>query len=226
MTERAIRSFEAQTYPNKCLLVLDSGHEKLNLHSSVRLIYATTDPGPTVGELRNLAIGMTTGADIIAHFDSDDWSHPERLTEQVSSHGVRPFECVGYNYMLFWDSTRQQAWFYRHGGARYALGASFCYWRSAWERVKFGHTSKGEDRAWLYKVRAAGVSVMQELGPWIDEMVRQGKTHDLAPRMICEIHGGNTSSAITEGHEQWTRVPEFDEYCKTRMEAQHANVTL
>ena len=231
MTARAIRSFEAQTYPRKILLVLDSGHQKLNLRNGTRLIYATVDArsateilgkntevtshvGPlTHGELCNLANGMTEGADILAHFDSDDWSHPRRLDEQVAeltatrnmyrvSQGRNdPVECVGYNDMLFWDSTSGEAWFYTHPGKHYAVGASHCYWRSAWEREKFKPLLRGADTEWLRRVRCVGSTCSQIQGPM----------------MICEIHGGNVSSRIRDGHEQWKRVPEWDDYCRARM---------
>ncbi len=205
MTARAIQCFHEQTYPNKILLVLDSGREKLNLRSGIQQIYATVENGPTHGELCNLANGMTEGADIIAHFDSDDWSHPERLTEQVKllqkCRGEGWADCVGFNDMLFWDSTRQQAWQFSHGGRKYSVGASHCYYRLAWEKVKFKPMVRGADTFWLHDVPCYGVTSAQVQGPL----------------MICEIHGGNVSSRIVDGHEQWKRVPEWDNYCIERM---------
>src|SRR6185369_11808099 len=105
MTRRAIASFEAQTYERKCLLVLDSGREPLNLPTNIRQIYKHM-PGVklTVGELRNVANAMAGGADIIAHFDSDDWSHPRRLEEQVALLQASGADVVGYNEILFWES--------------------------------------------------------------------------------------------------------------------------
>lgn len=219
MTARAIRSFEAQTYKNKLLLVLDSGRDKLNLKSTA-LIYATVDPGPNHGELCNLANSLAKGADIIAHFDSDDWSHPERLREQVGlltqermdptlaeftgrrEWNPRQCDCVGYNDVLFWDSVNGEAWFYSHGGARYAVGASMCYWREAWERRPFEPMPTGSDTMWRHKVRVRGETSLQVQGPM----------------MICELHGGNISSKVVERSEQWTRAPHWNDYCRERME--------
>ncbi len=237
-TARAIRSFEAQSYERKCLLVLDSGRHPLNIQTSLRLIYKRTvlDDSP-VGELRNLANAMAAGADIIAHFDSDDWSHPRRLEEQVVLLQASGADCVGYNEVLFWDTTwvndpldpglkyslvkhANEAWIYENDALDIAckfnpgyensyppVGASYCYWRAAWERLPFPELAKGEDTHWKRKgARCYGVTSMQD-----------------EPRIICEIHGANTSSSIQYGFPEFRRAPSFDDYCREKMEAVNVN---
>ncbi len=236
MTARAIRSFEAQTYERKCLLVLDSGTEGPNLRTSIRLIYKHVLGKYSVGELRNLANAMAAGADIIAHFDSDDWSHPRRLEEQVVLLQASGADCVGYNEILFWESSKPvamlprsgafkaeilgEAWIYENDALDISqkfnpgyensyppVGASYCYWRAAWERLPFPEIQKGEDSHWKRKgARCYGLTAMEE-----------------EPRLICEIHGGNTSSKIQHGFSEFRRAPSFDDYCKLKMEAVNVN---
>ncbi len=217
MTARAIRSFEAQTYQRKCLLVLDSGTEGPDLRTSIRLIYKRLPLKYTVGELRNIANAMAGGADIIAHFDSDDWSHPRRLEEQVALLQASGADCVGYNEVLFWDSRANEAWIYENDAldisqkfnAGYEdsyppVGASYCYWRSAWERLPFPEIAKGEDTHW----KRLGARCYGSTG---------------VPRLICEIHGANTSSRIVPEFDEYRRAPQWDSYCKLKMEAVDVN---
>jgi hypothetical protein len=65
---------------------------------------------PTIGQLRNLAIEECSEVfkpDIIIHFDDDDWSHQNRIAEQVALLQATGADCVGYNEMLFWRESVQ-----------------------------------------------------------------------------------------------------------------------
>ena len=72
---RARKCFEAQTYPNKRLYVLDTGFPPFVAMS--------------IGNLRNVMCQAAEDADVIAHWDDDDWSYPDRLTEQVALFDLR-----------------------------------------------------------------------------------------------------------------------------------------
>jgi hypothetical protein len=171
----------------------------------------------TVGELRNFGgLGCRSmGADVVAHWDSDDWSHPKRLEEQVAHLLASwPRQCVGYNKMLFWDTTRytcrdagqEEAWLYANDNPAQPLGTSLMYWREAWERNPFQSlkpSTGGEDVRFLDKLKPFATSV-SSLRP------------DGEPRMIAAIHGANTSSRIIECKE-WIRVREYDEICRKTM---------
>ena len=105
MAARAVRSFNAQTYPNKKLLIWDTGAPTVEFEHESELVHhvqVETDPNSTIGQLRNEALGSWTEYDIACHFDSDDLSHPNRIAEQVALLQSSGAECVGYKNMLFW----------------------------------------------------------------------------------------------------------------------------
>jgi FkbM family methyltransferase len=91
LAKHAIRSFAAQTYPEKELIVVSDGEARFRRAleryaaalglARVRFV----DAGPerqTLGRLRNISVEAATG-DIVCQWDDDDYSHPERLRLQV-----------------------------------------------------------------------------------------------------------------------------------------------
>lgn len=114
MAARAVRCFERQTYPNKRLLIWDTGELYSDLDTTgdgvfdgdgeiVHIPAPYRDPLLTIGALRNEAIGFWNQYPILCHWDDDDMSHPRRIEEQVALLMASPgVECVGYNEMLFW----------------------------------------------------------------------------------------------------------------------------
>lgn len=226
MAARAVRAFEAQTHPNKHLVVLDTtpnGNGAFLCRRDALGAHVPQIAGRTIGSLRNFANGLCDSADIIAHFDSDDWSHPERIAEQVAllvetqRIGI---QCVGYSQALFWDTRcrqsppcpggregcipRDEAWLYSNQDPRYVLGASMCYWRTAWLACQFDDAPHEDQRWWLKNAnRCVGVSA---LAPPAD------------PRMICGIHGDNTSRAYDKFQPpEWTPAGRYGSYCAERM---------
>ncbi len=234
MTARAVRCFEAQTYENRVLIVWNTG-QPLDWSSGIppRVWDATptSSPNASIGRLRNDATawalsGPDPQPDLFAHFDSDDWSHPNRLAEQVALIESDPeLDAVGYSDMLFWktvpswdinpDGSRYatpreeneeygEAWLYT-SPSNYLLGTSLLYRRAAWERKPLMDINRGEDRHWIQGLRTKGVSSC----PWEERP---------DPRMIASIHGANTSSRIDPTSEQWQRLPEWDQHCRETME--------
>lgn len=215
MTERAVRSFLSQTYPNKMLLVFDTGKrsfefESLSTRTALRISLARHEftygemLASTVGALRNLANEMCVGAQIIAHWDSDDWSYPFRLEEQVTL--LAKCEATGYGDMVFHDGTDSgKAWLYQNGDPQFCLGTSLCYWRAAWVKKQFEPINEGEDNRWLRGLDRRGVSSV--LG-CTREPLR--KYNPLA--MVAGRHDRNTvQNLIIPDGENWTRKPEWDE---------------
>lgn len=171
---------------------------------------------------------------IIAHWDSDDWSHPLRLEEQVMHLQASGAPCVGYNKMLFWDSRKyvaklqhpreleivdsqwvggesvegfvNEAWLYSNGNRAQPLGTSLMYWRETWENNNFQdmHPATGGEDVRFLDTMRPRPCAVPSLCA--------GK----APRMIAAIHGANTSTSIVECKE-WIRVPEYDEICRKTM---------
>lgn len=197
MVARAWKSYRAQTYAERVLLQFDN------------------DGIRSIGALRNEA-NSKTNCDIIVNWDSDDWSHPNRIAEQVALLQSSGAECVGYNEMLFWkelDVSRtgahhdkwSGAWLYRAAIPAYAIGTSMCYWRETWERNSFPDRSEGcDDLEWFNSgVKIVSESAMHEIGT--------------SAAMIASIHGGNTCSKIDAKAREWTRVPEWDSYAREAM---------
>ena len=227
LARRAVESFRSQTYPAKRLLVFDTGDGALHDldigDGDAPEWYAQRgklDGARTIGELRNLAAGfpMAVNADILIHWDDDDWSHPNRIAEQVTLLQSSGADCVGYNSMLFWRQDQNgmdalsEAWMFRQPAPNYALGTSLCYWRKVWERNPFKATSRGEDLDFCRALKCVGVPANpSDFRP--------------EPRMIARIHGGNTMMGASytpekmrEAPDQWRRVPGWDAYAGSVME--------
>ena len=227
MLARAVDSFKAQTYKDKWLLILDTGAPSVLYESDD--VYHEHVPELdylTIGALRNNANGYTDpayhdwSADIICHFDDDDWSNTNRIAEQVALLQASGADAVGYSNMLFWDTrpgvqdgmdALNTAWLYL--GPQKALGTSLCYWRKTWQRKPFldqprpGFAS-GEDTDWIKGLNLVSVSSLVES--------EQDRIGYITPRMIARIHGKNTSGSykLMEGSTSWRRVPEWDSYCR------------
>ncbi len=204
MAERAKRSFFSQSceFPKSILIFNNNGDKP-------------------ICTLRNLA-NAQTDADIIIHWDSDDWSHPNRIAEQAALLQSSGAECVGYSEMLFWRVAKgpsisdartpyfnrpgaefSEAWLYRASVPNYAIGTSMCYWRETWGRNPFPDRSEGcDDLDWFNR------------GVKIESVPAVGFVEC---RMIASIHGGNTCSRIDATKREWQRVPEWDAYCREAM---------
>ncbi len=224
MVRRAVNAFHAQTYGEKMLLIWNTGgredFDELE-HDDVAVVYSP-DPG-SIGTLRNRANGCAVDlfkseAEVLAHWDSDDWSHPRRLSEQMELLENTRADLIGYREGLFWDTygfdtglVSQAAWTYRNANPKGPFGSSFLYPAETWKRVPFPPQHVGEDTLWL--LRGSGkVKIHAVPSTWDFRGLP-----NFEPRMICQIHGGNTASAIQPGKPEWKREPIYDAYCHERM---------
>lgn len=215
-TTRAVNCFEGQTYKSSWLLIYDTGKEPFQigegLHPRVAVVYDPTARGRSIGHLRNKAIDLAGTADLIAHWDSDDWSAPERLERQAAAIGGN--DITGCHNLLFADTRNGtvHAWeydYYRYG-VRQAVGTSLMYTRLAWEQREFEDVHPGEDARFQ---RAGGRSLTLMNG------VRPDAT--TGPLLIAEVHGGNTSGVGPSGldrymaahNPEWRPAPEYDQIC-------------
>lgn len=245
---RAVTSFRNQTYQNKRLFILDTGDKEFPImqEDGIYAEYFGHDQRPglcvltrgtTIGALRNLANGYaeTLHADIIVHFDDDDFSHPRRIEEQVALLVASGKECVGYNEMLFWrdgepgfkpgptgspipdpeHDQQSEAWLFQNKSPRYSLGTSLCYWRSTWEKHPFPDKMRGEDYDFVYGCDSAGCSSLAETprSLWPD----RPPGWEPEPRMIASIHAGNGVRVDQRAPHHWMRVPNFDAHCRSVM---------
>jgi len=90
--KRAIACFEAQTYPNRELIVVveDDDDETVSYMNSrkdkdrIRILLVQRAEGQRLGDLRNKAVESAKG-EYICQWDDDDWYHRDRITDQLSA---------------------------------------------------------------------------------------------------------------------------------------------
>lgn len=232
MTIQAIEAFLGQDYDpaRRWLVVYDTGDPSWfsqaadrwqdDAHGCIMYcrpehVYMIPRENCTIGELRNQANSLVR-TDVIVHWDSDDWSHPARITEQVKLLQDTGADVVGYNEVMFWREMKDggQAWRYRDNRSKqlpYAIGASLCYWRRVWEKKKFAKAPRnaaatGEDSIFIDGLNCKGVSSLE--GP-----------NGVFPRMVCRIHASNSMDYSSMDNPRvvqsaFTRASEFDRLCE------------
>jgi glycosyltransferase involved in cell wall biosynthesis len=171
---KAIRCFQEQTYRNRELLIVADGADVRDLVPADERISLLHIDGPlTIGEKRNFGCERTS-CHYIAHWDDDDWSGPQRISEQVERLEASGKAVTGYNSMRFTDGTR---WWQYKGPESYALGTSLCYRKDWWRLNQFPALQVGEDNAFVFSARGKG------------ELV----SADAAGMMYATVHASNTS---------------------------------
>ncbi|MDE2996377.1 MAG: glycosyltransferase family A protein [Bacteroidota bacterium] len=91
LCRRAIRSYAAQTWTNRQLVVLDNGVEPMESllqdlpYGEVVYRHVPNNPDTTIGELRNRSLEMVTGDFVVPQWDDDDWSAPDRIEQQIGA---------------------------------------------------------------------------------------------------------------------------------------------
>jgi glycosyltransferase involved in cell wall biosynthesis len=148
----AIESYRHQTYPNLELVVVDDGDPIDFMVRGLPHLQYHYFPADNLAQKRNKGIREANG-DIIVHFDSDDWSGPNRIIHQVSYLLEKNLEVVGYD-RAFWFDTKTRKTAQACCGS---WGASLCY-RRDWalkhpldethttcEDVSFLDTARAED---------------------------------------------------------------------------------
>jgi glycosyltransferase involved in cell wall biosynthesis len=148
LLDRAIKCFEAQTYPNKQLIIL---YEDIDTETkfftanhkfsgNCKIIGVDGVPKRTLGELRNIAIDSADG-EFICQWDDDDWYHINRLEYQFNVTRLSGKCGSLLRHWLIFDSTQQKLYI---SHARNWEGSILCEKRLF--RLKtYDNCSKGED---------------------------------------------------------------------------------
>jgi glycosyltransferase involved in cell wall biosynthesis len=134
---QAVGSFLSQTYEAKELVILDDWDDPSFPEGIEHPLIRYHVIGELIGKLnipqkRNRVNALTQGS-IIAHFDSDDWSAPDRLADQVPRLLESGKGLSGYCSMWFVNEIGD-VYRYKNFPNAYALGSSFCYLKSFWEQ--------------------------------------------------------------------------------------------
>lgn len=109
--QRLYSAFEAQTWDNKELVVLDDSPEPslfMQALTDPRVVYVHEPNRMSIGEKRNRLAEMASG-EVLAHFDDDDYYAP-RYLERMSQH-MESCEMVKLSGWFAW-STTHRAFFY------------------------------------------------------------------------------------------------------------------
>ena len=182
---KAIACFQRQTYRDSELLILADGESVADLvpgDPRIRLIHISESL--EIGGKRNFGCEQARG-EVIAHWDDDDHSEPERLADQIQRLTESGKPVTGYHTMRFTDGS--DWWLYR-GAHDYSLGTSLVYRRDWWDEHRFPSVQVAEDGAF---VRAAAEA---------DALTAV----DAGRLMYATIHDGNTSPRRMIG-DNWTR---------------------
>ncbi len=93
---------------------------------------------------RNIGCAAAKG-EVIAHFDSDDYSGPGRIEEQLRVLRQTEMAVTGYTSILFFNESRNEAYRLRPGPTNWACGTSLMYTRQYWQTNNFQDRSVAED---------------------------------------------------------------------------------
>ena len=175
---KAITCFQTQTHRNAELLILSDGQDVQDLlpvDPRIRLIHM--DTRLSIGSKRNFGCSRAIG-DIVAHWDDDDYSAPERLADQVRRLNETGKSVTGYHSMRFTDGARY--WKY-NGLVNYSLGTSLTYRKAWWMDHTFAPVQVGEDNRFVAAAAEAGELAATDAGEMMYATIHEGNT---SPRNI------------------------------------------
>lgn len=190
--KRAFDCFASQTYSNRNLLVIgdSSGdtdeliQDRWGRHEpglDVAIVTACEDDllPLKIGDKRNLGCQWALG-DLIAIWDDDDYSAPDRLKTQVRELQITGKAVTGFNCMKFTDCSNW--WQFAYPDRGFVLGTSLLFRRDWWDKHPFEELAIGED------VRFSAVA---------HEANQLAEVPDLN-LMYATIHAGNSSIKRTD----------------------------
>ena len=182
---QAIAYFRRQDYPNRELLVLDDGEDRVGdlIPPDPRIRYVPLERRLVLGEKRNHACELARG-DVILHWDDDDWQAPHRVRYQVEQLELHGAALCGPSRALYFEPASAQAWLYDHppGPRAWVAGNALCYRRDLWRENPFSHVQVGEDTRFVWSPRAGAPLVLPD--------------HRFFAGVV---HRGNTSQKLTRG---------------------------
>lgn len=181
----AIDYFLRQDYPNRELVVLDDGEDRVSdlIPTDPRIRYVSVDRRSVLGEKRNRACELARG-ELIVHWDDDDWQASHRLRYQVEALEASGAGLCGSNKTLYFAPAAGRAWLYCYppGARDWVAGNSLCYRRSLWRENRFASVAVGEDTRFVWAARAGKPLVLPD--------------HRFFAALI---HPGNSSRKVTQG---------------------------
>jgi hypothetical protein len=166
--ERALWYFRRQDYPNKQLVVVDDGQDRVQdlVAGDPAIQYLGLDPGATLGEKRNLAVAASRGA-IIVHWDDDDWYDPTRLSYQVAPLVADRADFTALRMSFLYDLATDSLWCVDRDlhELMFFLGVhtgSLAYHKALWEAAgPFPAVDLAEDVAFIRRLLSRGARLLR-----------------------------------------------------------------
>ncbi|MEM7155286.1 MAG: glycosyltransferase [Myxococcota bacterium] len=188
----AIEYFLRQDYPNRELIILDSGEDAVAdlVPEHPMIHYVRCEVGLCLGSKRNLACERARG-ELISHWDDDDWSAPWRLRVQVQQLLADDADMCGLASMLYYDAQTKAAWRYEYpkGDRPWVGGCTMLYRRDLWLSQRFEDLHSGEDNRFVWRDPAPRIAIPED-----------GSFH------VALVHGGNASPKHTNTV-RWRPIP-------------------
>lgn len=164
---RAIAYFQRQDYPNKQLIIIDDGTDRVAdlIPPDERIQYIHLPQRASVGAKRNLACERSA-APLIAHWDDDDWHASHRLRYQVEHLLNSRAALCGLKNLLFFDTRdgKGKAWQYSYpdGQRVWLSGNSLVYTRAFWATHRFPEINVGEDGCFVWSATPEQLTAMAD----------------------------------------------------------------
>jgi len=204
LARTAVKCFMAQTYAPRELVILDDEDDpsfpgafadRFCAGKQLSLRYLR-QPRATIGAKREKCCQLAQG-EVIMHFDSDDWSAPGRMEEQVRLLGESGKPMSGYHSLLFWDM--RTALGYRWKGAEgFAIGTSMAYTKEFWKSHRWPEYSGLPANP---RFDATDVQVMRQA-----QAIDGVATLDGGGMCVARAHDSNSSSARNIASNGWPRI--------------------
>ena len=145
---QSIKYFQKQDYPNKELIILDNGDDKVKdlIPISNDIHYFSIDSKVKLGEVRNIGVSHSKG-DIVIMWDDDDWFHPSRITKQIQPILNNTADLTGIEYRFAYDLNGDQCWkVSKNTDEEIFQYGIIAFRKEIWEKfVKYPPVSVGED---------------------------------------------------------------------------------
>ena len=180
---RAVAQFLAQDYPDRELIVVDDGADRIGdlLPDDPRIRLLRSERHLAVGAKRNLACEQARGA-VLMHWDDDDWMASWRVSYQLRELEARSAQVCGLSRLYFYDAAARRAWQYVYpdGGRGWVAGGTLCYRREVWQHHRFPDINEGEDTRFVWNLRGIPLLALADSAFY-----------------VATIHPGNTSRKRT-----------------------------
>lgn len=151
LAAQALSIIKSQTYEPKEIVIVDDDDDPSFRIPPNGVVYIRQKIRYRIGQKRNQCCEAASG-EIIAHFDSDDWSAPKRLFIQVELLKQSQKAVTGFHDMVFYEEHSNKAGKYERQPHGFALGTSLVYRRDWWRSHPYREQDiTGTDNKFAYK---------------------------------------------------------------------------